>query len=523
MGELEYLFLLLVVAAGVVRLADLVSVPYPIVLVLLGLAAGALPFTPDIRLEPEVVFLVFLPPLLFSAAWQASPQELLSEARPVAGLAIGLVVATMCAVAVVAHWLVPGMGWAAAFALGAVVAPTDPVAAIATFSRLGVPDRARSLVEVEAMLNDAVPLVALPLATAAAIEGSFSLGEAAGKFVLTALGGVVVGGALGWVVRRVLTRLDDPQLGIFVSLLTSYFAYVAAEELTVSGVLATVVCGIYLGWFQHDMLDPDTRLSAQSFWSVLIFALNAILFVLLGAQFPVLVRELRDTTDLGALVLAGVVIAAAVTGVRVLWMLGPDPQLGESWRERLALGYSGMRGAISLAAALSVPIAVTERPAIVFVAVIVIVVTLVLQGLTLPAVLKALGLSGEQGWSPEEAIARLETAQAALDRLDELEEEEGVRPEALERMRELYRTRFRVCQAVLSGEDARRARASEGRHRYSDLRRDLIGVERSTLLDLRSAGRLRPDVLRDITRELDLEEARLGARGRASPAPRAAA
>ncbi len=511
MGELEYLFLLLVVAAGVVRLADAVSVPYPIVLVLLGLGAGALPFTPDIRLEPEVVFLVFLPPLLFSAAWSSSPQELLSEARPVAGLAIGLVVLTMCAVAVVAHALVDGLGWAAAFALGAVVAPTDPVAAIATFSRLGVPERARSMVEVEAMLNDAVPLVALPLATAAVVAGTFDFGEAAGKFVLTAMGGIAVGYALGWVVRRVLSRLDDAPLGIFISLLTSYLAYVAAEEAGVSGVLAVVVSGIYLGWFQHDMLAPDTRLSAQAFWEVLLFGLNATLFVLLGAQFPVLVRELRETTDLGALIGAGLLVAATVTGVRVLWTLVPNPGLGESLRERLGIGYSGMRGAVSLAAALSIPIAVDERPTIVFLAVVVILVTLVGQGLTLPLVLRALGLSGARPWSPEEAIARLETAQAALDRIDELEGE-GVRPEALERMRELYRTRFRICQAVLSGEDSRKARASEGRHRFSDLRRDLIGVERAALLDLRSEGRMRPDVLRDLTRELDLEEARLATR-----------
>ena len=506
MGDLEFLLLLLLGAAALVRAADLLRLPYPIVLVLGGLGAALIPGLPEIELDPEVVFLIFLPPLLAAAGFYASPQELRVEARALAFLAVGLVLATMAAVAVVAHAVIDGLSWPAAFVLGAVVAPTDPVAAIATFARLGVPARVKLLVEGEAMINDAAALVAFRIALGAALTGTFSVGEAAIDFVTGAAGGVAVGLAAGWLERMSVRRLGDRPLAILSTVLFPYAAYVVAEEAGVSGVLAAVVCGAYLGWYQHET-RADTRLSGMAFWEVFVFGLNALLFLLLGLQFPGLVDAAREQLSLSTLAGAALIVAATVVVLRIAAQFTPV-RTGEDWRERLVVGWSGMRGAISLAAALSVPLTIPERPQIIFVTVVVIVVTLVGQGLTLPLLLHRLGLERDRAWSPDEAIARLEAAQAALDRLDELEEE-GATEEQLRRMRELYRERFRACEAVLGGDPEGRAAAREPRLRYSELRRELIDVERAALIGLRDEGRLPPDVMRQIQRDLDLEEGRL--------------
>ena len=509
MGDLEFLLLLLFGAAALVRAADLVRIPYPIVLVLGGLGVGMIPGLPDIRVDPEVVFLIFLPPLLNSAGFYSSPRELRAELRPLAFLSVGVVLATMVAVAMVAHAVVDGLSWPAAFVLGAVVAPTDPVAAVATFGRMGVPERVGVLVEGEALINDATALVAFRVALAAAVTGTFSAGAAAVDFVVSAVGGVAIGLAIAWVEVRILHRLADRPLSILLSVLFPYVAYVAAEEAHVSGVLAVVVCGLWLGWHSHEAFSPDTRLSGAAFWEVFIFGLNALLFVLLGLQFPDLVARVREEDSFGELAVAALVVAGVVVGVRLVSAFLPLVGTGGDWRERLVIAWSGMRGAISLAAALSIPAGVSHQPQIVFVTVVVILVTLVGQGLTLPALLKALRIQGDRPWSPEEAIARLEAAQAALDRIDELEDEGGVSAETLRRMRELYRHRFRACQAVLGGESDAHAAGNEPGRRYAGVRRELIGVERTTLLGLRNDGTLRPEVLRLVQRDLDLEEARL--------------
>jgi monovalent cation/hydrogen antiporter len=490
-----------------VRLADLAAIPYPIVLVVGGLAIGLVPALPNVELAPEVVFLVFLPPLLHAAGYAASPRELKAEIRALSYLAISLVLLTMVAVAVVAHALVPGLSWAEAFVLGAVVAPTDPVSAAATFTRIPVPERVSLLVEGEAMLNDATALVAYRLAVAAALSGTFHAGSAAVDFVLSAVGGIAIGLAAGWLEVRVLRRQAETALTIFLTVGAAYGGYIAAEEAGVSGVLAVVTSGLYLGWFSHLAFDADTRLSALSFWGVLVFGLNAMLFTLLGLQLPGLVEELRGELSLGDLTGAALVVSLTVVGLRVAAQFVPGAFPGGSWRERLVVGWSGMRGAISLAAALSVPLAVDARPQILYLTFVVLLVTLVGQGLTLPALLHALGVEGPRPWMPDEAIARLEAAQAALDRIDELEEE-GVDEERLKRMRDLYRARFRACMAVIGGQDGGRP-PPDPRREYGELRRDLIGVERATLLRLRSAGSLRQETLRQIERDLDLEEARL--------------
>jgi NhaP-type Na+/H+ and K+/H+ antiporter len=304
-----------------------------------------------------------------------------------------------------------------------------------------------------------------------------------------------------------LRHITDRPLAILMTVLFAYVSYVAAEHAHASGILATVMAGLYLGWNSHRAFaDADTRLSGIAFWEVLEFTLNALVFILLGLQFPALTREVAE----GELVLSGLLIAGTVIGIRMLAQFVPGVDTADGWRERIVVGYTGMRGAVSLAAALSVDLDAQGRSDIIFLSVVVIGVTLVGQGLTLPLLMRALGVSAARVWSPEEAIARLEAAQAALDRIDDLEDEfdDGL-PESVKRLRDLYRARFRMCQDVLSGDRDARHHVRDVRTGYGTLRRELIGVERDALLGLRNEGRLRPEVLRLIQRDLDLEEARL--------------
>jgi monovalent cation/hydrogen antiporter len=506
LGDFEFVILLLAAATVLIRLADSIAVPYPIVLVVGGLAIGLVPGLPELELDPDAVFVIFLPPLLYAAAWRSSPRELRAEVRPLALLSIGLVLVTMGAVAVVAHAIVPGMSWEAAFVLGAVVGPTDPVAAIATFSRVGVPPRVRLLVEGEAMINDGTALVAFRVALVAAVQGTFSLGDAVLDFVVNAAGGVAAGIAIGWIGTHVLRRQSDVSLSIFVTVITAYSSYIVAEELLhVSGVLAAVTSGIYSGWNAHSAMDAGSRISGIAFWSVMTLSLEAILFVLLGVQAPLYADEL----DVAELSLQALAVALTVVAVRMAWALMPRGGFGETIRERIAVGWSGMRGAVSLAAALAVPGTVQEQPEILLLTFGVIAVTLLGQGLTLPPLLMLLRLPSENPFSPDEALARLEAAQAALDRLEELEEE-GAAEEPVRRLRELYRRRFAVCVAVLGGGDL----PEDGRRElqeYGALRRELIAVERAALLGLRNEGRVSHDVVRRVERDLDLDEARIRA------------
>ena len=511
MSEVHAFLALLAAAAVLVRLADAIRVPSPIVLVLGGLGIALVPGLPRLELPPEAVFLLFLPPLVHSAGWWSSPRELRAVLRPLALLCLGLVFVTAAVVAVVAHALVPGLGWEAAAVLGAILAPTDAVAAIATLGQIGVPERTRLLVEGESMINDAVALVLYRIAIGAATGGALSAGDAVLTFVGNSLGGVAVGLAAGWVSTAIVRRQTDAPLVIFIGVVTAYAAYIGADAIHASGILAAVVAGLYTGYQAPQALDADTRLTSVAFWRVLVFGLEVTLFVLLGLQLPTIVDALSESSlSVGDLIGPAAAIVAASVVVRMAFVVAMRSDAGDELRERLVLGWSGMRGAVSLAAALAVPLEVDGRPAIVFLTFALILVTLVGQGMTLPVVVRALGLRRERRWSDEEAVARMEAAQAALDRLDQLEEE-GVGEKQLGRLRELYRSRFRVCAAVLGGSDAGTAIRDGHLVDYRRLRRDLIGTERDTLLRLRSEGRLREATLRQVLHDLDLEEARLRA------------
>jgi Na+/H+ antiporter len=517
--EIEPLLLALIVAvAGLSVLARTVDVPYPILLVLGGLVLGFVPGMPAVELPPELVLVAFLPPLLYWSGFFSSPRDLRADARAIGGAAVGLVLVTTAAVAVAAHAMVDGLDWAAAFTLGAIVSPTDPLAATAIGRRLGVPRRLITLLEGESLVNDATALVAYRVAVTAAVTGSFVAWQAGVRFVAGAGGGVAVGLAVGWLVAEVRRRLDDPVVEIVVSVATGYAAYLPAERLGVSGVLAAVTTGLYIGWRAPELASASTRLLGFSFWEVLVYLANAVLFILVGLQLRPILSSLAGTP---AAVLAGqaVAIGAVVVAARLGWHFTIpylvrllDRRPGQLMRrvgarERLVLGWSGMRGAVSLAAALALPQDFPMRNLIRFLTFAVILATLVVQGLTLPALIRRLGVPGDGAEEKEELRARLAAAQAALDRLGELSGADWTRDDTVERLRGLFEFRRRRLKARAGKieDDGTEDRSLA----YQRLVRELLEAQRQAIVRLRNQGVISNDVMHRIERELDLEDTRL--------------
>ena len=319
MHEIESLIFLLAAAALLAQLARLLKVPYPILLVLGGLVMGFVPGLPNIEIPPEVIFVAFLPPLLNSAAFSSSPLDLRAQLRPIVLLAVGLVLATMGAVAVIAHALI-GLPWAAAFVLGAILAPTDPVAAEAIFGRLGVPERVGTLVSGESLVNDGTGLVAFKVAVAAVVSGAFSVWEAGLSFLLIGGGGMLVGLALARILLPMWARLREPTVVITFSVLIPYAVYILTEEvLHVSGILAVVTYGLYQGWNSPRLFpNASMRLQTIAFWGVLVFLLEALLFVLLGQQLPSILADIEEYPVWVVLLYAALVYETVVV-VRFAW------------------------------------------------------------------------------------------------------------------------------------------------------------------------------------------------------------
>jgi CPA1 family monovalent cation:H+ antiporter len=530
----EIELVLTVILAAVLALlivAEWIRVPYPILLVVGGLALALVPGIPEVELEPELVLLILLPPLLYAAAFFTPLRELRRNIREISLLAIGLVLATMVAVAAVAHAAL-GFGWAEAFVLGAIVSPTDPVAATSIARRLHVPGRIVTVVEGEALINDGTALVAYKFAVAAVLTGSFSMLEASGEFVLNGVGGVAVGIAVGAGVAAVRRRLDNPPVEVTIALFTAYFAYLPAEAIGVSGILAAVTVGIYMGRLTSRLTSPTTRIQGIAVWEIVTFVLNSALFVLIGLQLPTVVEGIDGLS--AELIADAALIAATVMLVRIAWVFpftyGPrlvwrrmrerDPP--PPWQHTLIIAWTGMRGAVSLAAALALPLATDagaafpQRDLIIFLAFSVIVATLLAQGLTLPALIRALGVDDvDEQLELEEIEARLEAADAALVRIEELAGEEWALDDTIERIRGAYRYRQRRFAARspdrgfdggLGGDGIDYETRSES---YQRLVRELIERQRETLIELRDSGRINDEVLRRLERELDLEDARL--------------
>jgi Na+/H+ antiporter len=518
--ELVVLFLLVSVAA-LTALSRVLRVPYPILLVLGGSIVGFAPGVPDVQLEPDLVLLIFLPPLLFNAAYFSSVRDLRYHARAITLSAIGLVLLTACSVALVAHAAIDGLPWAAAFALGAIVSPTDPLAATAIAQRLGAPRQLRVVIEGESLVNDGTALVAYRTAVSAAVGGSFDLLDATGEFVVNVAGGIAIGVVAGLVLLQVFRKLvGDDLVGVVTSLAAGYIAYIPAEEIGVSGVLAAVTVGLIVGYRSPDISTPASRLRGYGFWEVLVFLLNAVLFVLVGLQLPgILSAQERSAGELIAL---AALTGAVVVGTRLLWV-NTVPYLLRAidrrpsqvarrvdWRGRFVAGWSGLRGSVSLAAALALPHGFPERDLLIFLTLAVIFATLVVQGLTLPYVIRRLDVHDDGAGDAEELHARREAAQAAIAELRRLDGEDWTREDSVERMIRYYEFRHRrLTQRAGELDGDEEDNLDERSRGYQRLVREVLDAQRRRVVELRNEGAISDDVMHVLERELDLEDQRL--------------
>ncbi len=499
-------------------------------MVIAGLGIGLLPGLPRIEPEPEIVLALLLPPILFSAAFFLSPRDLWRNVRPITLLAVGLVFTTTLAVAAVVMAVAPQVGWPVAIALGAIVSPPDAIAATSIARRLNLPRRLVVIFEGESLVNDATALTTYRLAVAASVgTGAIDVGGAAISFVSVAVGGVIVGLIVGWVAAWLLSLLEDPPVEVLVSLLIPFAAYLPAETLGVSGVLATVAAGLLVGSRAARVMGSDTRLLGASTWKMVIFVVNGIAFLLIGLQLPTVTSDI-DGYQLGELIGMAAAVSLTVILVRLAWVYpatyvprwlipslarrDPAPPIGVP----LILGWGGMRGAVSLAAALALPLQTDAgdplpgRGLVIFLAFSVILVTLIGQGLTLPALIRALGVVDDGATEHEEIHARTVATEAALVRLEELRGEVPSHAPLIDQLRERYthRTEHLVhdhADGRFMSSDDRSPEAMEEME-HDEIRRALISAERVAVIALRDRGEISDDALRTVERDLDLDELR---------------
>jgi len=522
METFELIIFLLIIIAALAHLSRNVRVPYPVLLVVAGLCISFIPHLPRIRIPPELVFVIFFPPLLYPAALFTSWRDFRANLRAILLLAIGLVLATSTAVALVAHHLIAGLPLAAGFVLGAIVSPPDAVAVTAIADQIRVPRRIIAILEGESLVNDATALVIYRFAVAAVIGGSFSASAASGMFLFVSAGGIGVGLASGWIVSHIQRRLNDPPIQITISLINPFLTYLIAERCGFSGVLAVVTAGLFLGWRVPEIIGPTSRLQIHTIWEMVTFLLEGFLFLFIGLELPDIIqtisgRWLKFGGYVGAMV-------ATVILVRILWVIvatyvprllipavrKKDPY--PDWRHVTLIAWTGMRGADSLAAAIALPLVLPNgspfpgRDEILILTFCVIFATLVLQGGTLPMVIRWLGIKGDNLDDKEEHIARTKANNAALAFLAQPEVKRRYDSDIIERLRAEYLDRLReleICGSAGCGEEPEFAPG------FDDLEREALTIERRMIIALRNEGAINDDALRSIQRDLDLAEARL--------------
>jgi CPA1 family monovalent cation:H+ antiporter len=507
----------LVVITILFEIARRLGVPYPSLFVLGGLALAFVPGLPRLTLQPDLVLLVFLPPLLFSAAFETPLRELRLYLAPIARLSIGLVIFTMVVVAAVAQATIPSLGWGPALTLGAIVAPTDALAATTVFRRIGAPRVVRSLIEGEALLNDATALVAYRTAVLAVMSGGFVLSAAVGGFLTASLGGIVFGVAVGWLAGEVLRRLDDPPVEVAISLVIPFAAYLPADRLGLSGVLAAVAAGLMIGRRLGTILTPSSRVLWLSTWKMVGFILNGFVFVLIGLELPEVVRAI-PAERVGDVLRVVVLVIAATVGARFVWVYTAsflpgsprrevarrDPRL--AWRLTFLVGWSGLRGAVSLAAALALQADFPERNVLLLVTFAVILVTLLVQGLTLPWVVRWAGWDGVEAGGDEATTARAAAYQAGLDEIERARPNWAGHQPLFDRLESGLRDRSQHLATEDADETEERR---QERVEHEEIQRGVIGAQRLAVIELRDRGEINDLTLRLIERELDLEELRM--------------
>jgi len=510
-ANIGVLIALLVIAIPLVALAKRVDVSYPIVLVASGLFLGFIPGLPAIQLDPDIVLLVFLPPLLYWEAITAPTDVMIENAGQIGVLAIGLVVITTVAVAAVAHAIVPAMSWPVAFVLGAIVSPTDELAAVPVLEHFRLPRHVIAIVDGESLLNDATALVIYASAVAAVMTGSFAIGPALGHFVLNVAGSLVVGFLAGRLAVELWHRIKDRQLQGIISFVLPFLAYYPAQRFGLSGVLAVVTAGVYANRFTPRVMTPAARQQIVGFWETLVFLANAGLFLVVGLQLHTLARAAFAHNSWQLVVVSAVAVNAVLVVVRIAGVLAaeyaptaaPEDHAAPDWRHALVVGWSGLRGAVSLAAALAIPLVLPngspfpDRELILFVTFSVIVVTLVGGGLTLPSMVRRLHITGDNEERDELRKALIRSSEAAIERLGELEREGRIDADHARALRDRYEHK-RDLQRNPGDRENR-----EHVTRHADVEQELIAAQRAAIIELRERGEIDNVVLRRVQADLD--------------------
>jgi monovalent cation/hydrogen antiporter len=522
MHTIEVIIILLAVVTALAEITDRVRIPYPILLVLAGIGIGIIPGLPPVTLDPEIVFLIFLPPILYSAAWTTSWVDFKAAKRPITLLAIGCVIFSTCAIAWVAHTFIPGFNWAEAFVLGAIISPPDAVAATAATKGLGVPKRVVTVLEGESLVNDSTGLIAYRYAVAAVVTGTFSLVDASLQFFIVAGGGVLFGLLMGFIFKWIhKITPDNPTTDTTLTFLVPFITYLAAEKMHLSGVLAVVAAGLYLSWHSSEIFSQQTRLQAQGSWSTMIFIINGIVFILIGLQLPEILAGI-DQTSFSMLLKYGAIVSLAVIVGRIIWVYPGAyiPRwLSKKVRERepdtnirlvTVVAWSGMRGVVSLAAALALPLTIEgdepfpNRDMIIFLTFSVIFSTLVIQGLSLRPLIRLLGIKPDDKEHQDEQKARMLIASSVIEHVEE-NYSLSLSDEVLNQVKTKYEIRIQRLQ-----KDQTQQRLNEEQiNEFHRIQQELLSKERNLVITLRKEGKISDEVLRKIEYELDLEETRL--------------
>ncbi len=523
LNGIELIIGLLFVMVLLVALARKLGIPYPIFLVLAGLVLGFVPGLPKIELQPSMILILFLPPILQSSAYYMPVRDFRANLRSIGLLAIGLVLVSMVAVALVAHALIDGLPWGAAFLLGAIVAPPDAVAASSIAQRLHLPRRIVTVLEGESLLNDATALVAYRVALASVTTGVFSFLDAGGQFLYASLGGVAVGLAVGFAIKPLFSRLlNDSSVYLIMTFLSGYVAYLLAETFHFSSVLAVVTLGVLYSLPRFNTMTAELRIQSTAVWEVVVFLLNGLIFILIGLQMGAIVERL----DGEAWTLTGYAVAICLTVilVRIVWVFPATylPRVPRKVRERdpfppwqhvAIVSWTGMRGVVSLAIALALPLTIENgspfprRDLIIFLTFMVILSTLVLQGLTLPLLIRWLKVVDDGGAEKEENKARLKAAHAGRLRLNELSSNDWVADEVVAKLTRQYEARIRRFSDRYTGNGDGTTEAHFAN--FERLEDELLQAEREAVLKLRNDEVINDEVLRRVERDIDLEWLRL--------------
>jgi monovalent cation/hydrogen antiporter len=525
----EQLLLVISLLFGIAMLTMLsakLKISYPILLVISGLLISLIPGTPVIALAPDLVFLIFLPPLLYAAAWNTSWKDFWKLKRPISLLSFGLVIFTSAAVAIVSHSIIPDFSLALGFLLGGIISPPDAIAATSVLQGLKVPKRVTTILEGESLVNDASSLIVFRFALAAIITGEFNLGSAAKNFALVVLMGITIGVAIAYIIYIIHKFFPTTaSIDAAITLITPYIMYISAEHFHFSGVLSVVSGGLFLTYRSSDLFTYESRLHINGFWETLIFLLNGFVFILIGLQLPVIVNGLGNYS-IGEAILYGVIISILIIIIRLIWVYpaayiprwlfksirNSEPK--PTWQGIFLIGWSGMRGVVSLASALAIPLtlagnAFPHRNLILFITFIVILITLVLQGLSLKPIIRLLKIDVNEK-ETEKLLAlslRIRLAESVLSYLDTNYPEETQNHETYKRVRERYDRMIQITKRNLEADTAN----NEGSFlpHYRQMLLELVHIRRRELNYVRHTGEFSEELIREREWELDLEEARL--------------